>query len=45
MEQIDKLKKENISLKETCNILADEKVMSDIKNSLREMENQLQLSS
>ena len=34
-----KLKKENRSLKETCDILTDSKVMNDIKISLEQIKN------
>jgi len=39
MNEIEKLKKENNSLKETCEILSDFKAMSDIKKSLKEISN------
>lgn len=37
MEQIKKLKAENRSLRETCEILADKRLMKDIKKSLKEI--------
>ena len=36
-ERIKRLKSENRALKETCEILSDKKVMSDIKKSLDEI--------
>jgi len=37
MNELEKLRKENIALKETCEILSDSKVMLDIKKSLKEV--------
>ena len=36
-EKIRHLKRENRALKETCEILADKKVMNDIQKSLEEI--------
>jgi cell division protein FtsB len=37
MNELEKLKKENNSLKETCEILANGEAIYDIKNSLKEI--------
>jgi hypothetical protein len=37
MNELEKLRKENIALRETCEILSDEKVMKDIKSSLKDI--------
>lgn len=38
MAELKRLKDENKSLKETCEILADKKVLGGIKKSLKEIE-------
>jgi hypothetical protein len=37
MNEITRLRRENRAVKETCEILADNKVMRDIKTSLRQI--------
>lgn len=37
-DKLKKLKRENKSLKETCEILSDNKLLKDIKRSLNEIE-------
>jgi hypothetical protein len=37
MRKVDRLKQENRSLKETCEILSDSKAINDIKKSLKEV--------
>lgn len=37
MNELEKLRKENLALKETCEILSNPKIMKDIKDSLDEV--------